>query len=95
MCLSGSVSTSLCVAIVVSAIGLAGGCSVQAVSITGLVTQPCNPVVLVVSVLGLTGNATLGVVSGVTLGSSLFLLMINSVCSCLETAGTAAKLSRS
>jgi hypothetical protein len=64
--------------IVVSCLGLAGVCSIKAVCITGLVTQPFNIPVFITSIVGLTGNATMGVVSGVNLGFSILSLMILS-----------------
>ncbi len=74
-----------CIAgIVISSIGLAGGCSLQTASIGSLATM-ANPISsipqLVVGILGLTGSASMGVVSGVTLGASLLGFMVTS-CVC-------------
>ncbi|MCH9626920.1 MAG: hypothetical protein S4CHLAM2_05520 [Chlamydiales bacterium] len=86
-CMAGTYFVGCLAAIAIAAIavpivGLSGGLSLQAASITSLVSSFFNPVggaaCLVVSILGLTGNTTVTVVSGVTLGSTLLSLMICS-----------------
>lgn len=69
-------------AIVVSSLGLAGICSLQTVSMTGLISSAWNYPVLVVSTLGLVGKSTVVVVSGVTLGASIFTFMVASASCC-------------